>query len=200
MWTGWTPSWASLEKLETALLGISLLHHAFCQTYQQCSHLSPAATMVAIRCLFLAGACAGLSAAAQVGLAASYVLVPAGCNLDICCTLDDCAYQALASNQHTRTQCAADQARGQPAAGHPTTTHWRRPAGPHGGCTACARHACLTCLCSAQVPQMHSTAAGLLSGCQMRQACASADSADPCLCVQPTLISASMFHTGATTG
>ena len=43
--------------------------------------------MVAIRSLLVAGAFAGLSAAAQVGIAADYVRVPVGCTFDACCTL-----------------------------------------------------------------------------------------------------------------
>ena len=63
--------------------------------------------MVAIRSLLVAGAFPGLSAAAQVGIAADYVRVPVGCTFDACCNCD--------CNRHPQSWYHADQAQPQPA-------------------------------------------------------------------------------------
>ena len=89
---------AILIRAAWTVSGIILLHYTPLQTHCLYSQLLPTNIMVAIRSLLLAGAFAGMSAAAQVGIVADCVPVPTGCMSDVCCTLDVCARQAPASH------------------------------------------------------------------------------------------------------
>ena len=95
--------------------------------------------MVAIRSLLLAKAFAGLSAAAQVGIAAVMIVyLPAACLIHAA-RLVTVPIRLMLATKPLKTLYTAGQAWAQPAAGHPTTAHWRRCVAQHGGCTACAK-------------------------------------------------------------
>ena len=102
------------------------------------------------------------------------------CTAGVAHRLHDCSLMAT----DTPIPVCAGQGWTLPAAGHPTTGHWRRCAGQHGGCTPCAWHS---------GGSLHVSPAG------RRQDCDSADPGLPCLCAQPTVMPSSTSHTAAST-